>query len=494
MKKAIVIGGGIGGLSIAARLLHNGFKVDLYEKNKFLGGKINCLKYSNFKFDLTASLLMMPNDYIEIFNYCNKNYKDYFSIVPLNTLYKVFYYDDTNYSFKTDLPSLCKTINSITNNDLDDSYSYFNFLSINYKRYLLAEKYFLNKPFIQSKSLFNPLTLNKAYSLHSLSSCYKDCKKYISCEKLINYILFQSMYVGISPFDSRCIYNLIPSSTQYNGLYYIRGGIYSYIEALRKLILDLGGKIHTSSNLDEIILNNNRASGIKIKNKCIYSDLVVCSSDYCYTINNLIKNKSFKTLSEDITNFEHSCSTFILYLGLNKKYPSLDVHNIFINKNFKKNLEAPFKGKLSLDPSLYIYCPSSIDTSLCPIGCETINIMLRVPNLLYKNISWSNNDIFKLENQLLDIVSKIPGLEDISSHIVFKHHLTPIDLKNIFNNYAGSAFGIGHNLSQSLIFRPQCVLSDIKDLYFTGASVHPGNGISMVLKSSKICADIINNK
>ena len=120
--------------------------------------------------------------------------------------------------------------------------------------------------------------------------------------------------------------------------------------------------------------------------------------------------------------------------------------------------------------------------------------MLRVPNLLYKNISWSNNDIFKLENQLLDIVSKIPGLEDISSHIVFKHHLTPIDLKNIFNTYAGSAFGIGHNLSQSLIFRPQCVLSDIKDLYFTGASVHPGNGISMVLKSSKICADIINNK
>ena len=161
------------------------------------------------------------------------------------------------------------------------------------------------------------------------------------------------------------------------------------------------------------------------------------------------------------------------------------INNIFINKNFRKNINSPFKGKLSPDPSLYIYCPSSIDNSLCPIGCETINIMVRVPNLLYKNISWSNDDIINLENKLLNIICKIPGLEDT---------LTPIDLKNIFNTYAGSAFGLSHNLNQSLIFRPQCMLPHIKNLYFTGGSIHPGNGISMVLKSSKICADIIKNK
>ena len=82
MKKAIVIGGGIGGLSIAARLLKDGFNVDLYEKNKSLGGKISQVKFADFKFDLTASLLMIPNDYTEIFSYCNKNYKDYFSFIP----------------------------------------------------------------------------------------------------------------------------------------------------------------------------------------------------------------------------------------------------------------------------------------------------------------------------------------------------------------------------------------------------------------------------
>ncbi|MDU2291520.1 MAG: phytoene desaturase family protein [Clostridium celatum] len=491
MKKAIIIGGGIGGLSIAARLLHKGFKVELYEKNNSIGGKTNTLKLGDFKFDLTASLLMIPNDYIDIFKYCNKDYKDYFSLIPINPLYKVFYDDGTNYSFSTSYPHLCKTINKITNNNLKDKYSYFNFLSLNYKRYLIAESHFLNEPFIKTNDFFNTYTLKEVYKLHTLKSCYSDCNNFLSSEKLINYIMFQSMYVGVSPYSSPNIYNLIPTATQYNSLYYIKGGMYSYIDSLRKLVLDLGGKINLSCPVDEILFKNNTAIGVKIKKHTIYSDLVVCSSDYCYSIDNLIKPENIKSNLEPTTKFQQSCSTFILYLALDKKYPSLNIHNIFINKNFKENLEAPFKGMLSSDPSLYIYCPSSIDSTLCPTNCETINVMVRVPNLFYNNISWTNDNIISLENKLLNIVSRIPGLEDIKSHIIFKDRLTPLDFKNIFNTTSGSAFGISHNLNQSLLFRPQCTLPNIENLYFTGASVHPGNGVSMVLKSSKICANLI---
>ena len=130
--------------------------------------------------------------------------------------------------------------------------------------------------------------------------------------------------------------------------------MYSYIEALEKLVLDLGGKIHISSPVDEIIFKDHTAIGIKVKNKRIHSDLVVCSSDYSYSINNLIKNKCVEaeSIPNSISKLEHSCSTFILYLALDKKFPSLNVHNIFINKNFRKNINSPFKGKLSPDPSL----------------------------------------------------------------------------------------------------------------------------------------------
>lgn len=494
MKKAIIIGGGIGGLSIAARLLKKGFMVDLYEKNCVVGGKTNLLKYNNFKFDLTASLVMLPNDYIEIFSYCNKDFKQYFSLEPINPIYKVFYSDKSNYTFSLNLSELCNTINNMDSNDITTSYNFFKFLSSNYKKYLLSEKYFLNNTFINKDSFLNFSTLKKLYNIHSLNSCYKDCSNHISNEKLLNYLMFQSMYVGVSPYSSPSIYNLIPTVSQFNGLYYIKGGMYSYIKALKNLILDLGGNIYTSSPVNEILFDDkNNAIGVKIKENNFFSDLVVCSSDYSYSINNLIKNKSIKRALKPIDNYEYSCSTYILYLGLNKKYPNLNIHNIYINKNFKSNLEAPFKGLLSEDPSIYIYCPSSIDDSLCPKGYETLNVILRVPNLLSKNVKWTTTTINAIDNKLLSILSSIDGLKDIKNHIVFKHHLTPKDFKYTFNTYAGSAFGISHNLSQSLFFRPQFKVPKVNNLYFTGASIHPGNGVSMVLKSSKICCDSIKN-
>lgn len=491
MKKAIVIGGGIGGLSIAARLLHKGFQVELYEKNNSIGGKTNTLKLGDFNFDLTASLIMMPKDYTDVFTDCNKNFKDYFTINPLKTLYKVFYSDGSCYNFKAYLPNLCKTIKRITGNDIKSNYGYFDFLSSNYKKHLLAEKYFLNKPFTKSFTLLNPITLNNALKLHTLTSCYDDCSKYIKNEKLLNYCLFQSMYVGVSPYISPNIYNLIPAVSQFKGLYYIQGGMYSYIKALEKLVLELGGSIYTNSPVEEILFNKNKTIGVTVKNNPILSDIVVCSSDYSYSISNLINSEKIKPIRNDIDKYKYSCSTFILYLALNKKYPTLNIHNIFINNNFKENLEAPFKGTLSKDPSIYIYCPSSVDKSLCPLGCETLNVMVRVPNLLSNDIVWNKSTIRNLGKSIFKILCSIDGLKDIKHHIVHKAYLTPEDFNNIYNTYNGSAFGISHTLNQSLIFRPQYSIPNIHNLYFTGASTHPGNGVSMVLKSSKICANSI---
>ena len=161
MKKAIVIGGGVSGLSIAARLLYKGFNVEIYEKNKHIGGKTNFLTLGDFRFDLTASLIMMPNDYIQVFTDCNKNFKDYFTIKPINTLYKVFYYDGTYYDFKTSLPQLCKTIDnisielSIPNNwhyeeiSQDEENDYYKFALKLYKNEESknAVLYFYNNPF-----------------------------------------------------------------------------------------------------------------------------------------------------------------------------------------------------------------------------------------------------------------------------------------------------------------------------------------------------------
>ncbi|MCJ7688589.1 MAG: FAD-dependent oxidoreductase, partial [Clostridiaceae bacterium] len=218
------------------------------------------------------------------------------------------------------------------------------------------------------------------------------------------------------------------------------------------------------------------------------ADIVICNADFPYAVTNLIKDKKNrgKYNEEKIYKMKYSCSTFIMYLGLKKKYPQLQVHNHFLGEYFKNNIEAAFKGKLPENPSLYIYCPSKIDETMAPKDKESINIMVRVPNLLFNEIHWDEKTIEELRKQIFKTLSSIDGLGDIEKNIIHEKYLTPKDLKDSFNSYGGAAFGLSHTLTQTNYFRPHLKLKWIKNLYFVGSSVHPGTGVSIVLLSSKL--------
>lgn len=490
-KKVAIIGAGIGGLCTAIRLLSKGYSVTIFEKSDKIGGKTNLIEEHGYKFDLTASILMLPKDYKEVFSYANKDYKDYFTLIQLDTLYRVNYSDGSFYDFSSNLPNLYKTIDKITLSDLKNRYGYLRFLSSSYKKHLLAEEYFLNKPFLNFTDFFNFKTLKEGFKTHTLTNCYSNLTSYINNEKLLNYLLFQSMYVGISPFEGPNIYNLIPTVSQVYGLYYINGGMYSYIKSLEKLIIELGGNIKLNSEVNKILIKDNSAYGVLVKNEELLFDTVVCNSDFSYTISNLIEKKYLGGKFSKVENFKHSCSTFIMYLGVKKKYNHLKVNNIYIPKNFNENINAPFHGKIPDSPPLYIYCPSSIDNSMAPSGCDSINVMMRVPNLEFKDISWDKTTIESCKKVILNTLKSIKGLEDIEDNIDYISYTNPKTFLEEYNTYAGTAFGLSHTLTQTNYFRPQCKLNNINNLYFTGASIHPGNGVSMVIKSSKICTEEI---
>lgn len=493
-KKVLIIGAGVGGLATAVRLLSKGFKVEIYEKEEKIGGRVNIIETKNFKFDLTASILMTPNIYKEIFEVANRDYEDYLEFVKLDPFYRVNYPNGERYDFWSDLPELMKTIESISSSDCG---GYLELLVFAFKKYLLSDKYFLQKPFNEFNEFFNPNTLLKVMESKTFSNTYKFISKYIEDEKLRKFILFQAMYIGISPFDGPNIYTLIPAVSQIYGLWHLKGGMYSYIKALGKLINELGGSINTDTNVEEIVIIDNKVKGVITSHGFEQGDMVVCNADFPYAMKNLIKDKTAKVQYKDekISKMKYSCSTFILYLGLDKKYKDLLVHNLYLGDDFEINIKAPFIGELSKNPSLYIYSPSVMDDSMADEGLECLNVMVRVPNLLFNNIEWNSETIDSLKNTIFNTLEKIKGLHDIKEHIVYENYLTPKDLLDSFNSYGGTAFGLSHTLTQTNYFRPSIKSSKVNNLYFVGSSVHPGSGVSIVLLSSKMVSDeIIKNK
>jgi phytoene desaturase len=492
-KKVLVVGAGIGGLATAVRLLSQGYEVTIFEKEAMIGGKIQPLKTGTFNFDLTASILMTPKVYQELFSFANRDYKDYLEFIKIDPNYRAHYEDGTLMDFSSNLADLTKALETIS---IEDSLGFIKFLTDFYERYMIADKSFFQKSFQSPADLLKPSTVWSSLKLHTLSTTYNVVSNYIENEKLRRFLCFQAMYIGISPFNGPSIYALIPAVTELYGLWHLKGGLYSYIEAMGKLINELGGLVTTDSTVEEILIAHGKAVGVKTSNKVEYGDIIVCNADFPYAVKNLIKDEKYKGkyTDEKLENLKYSCSNFIMYLGLKKKYPVLKVHNHYLGHNFKDNIEAAFEGKLPQEPPLYFYCPSAIDDSMAPYSKDCLSILVRVPNLFFHEIKWNEDTINTLRKRIFSLLSSIKGLEDIEENVEYESYLTPEDLKNRFNSYGGTAYGLSPTLMQTNYFRPHIKSEDVENLYFVGSSVHPGPGASIVLNGSKLVAeDILNN-
>lgn len=484
MKKVIVIGGGIGGLCTAIRLLNKGYDVTILEKEENVGGKVNIKIKEEARFDLTASVLMTPKSYINIFTEVGKDYRDYFEIIKIDPIYKVNYYDKVNFTYYSDLSKMVDELEEI---EEGLSVQYLTFLTKSFKKYLNVKTYFLDKPMLRKDEIINLKSIKKFLEINPFLTTDDYLRSIIKNQYLLNYLIFKSMYIGINPYENSNLYTLIPAISHIYGLWYIKGGFYNYIKSLKKLILELGGNIYTDTEVKEILTYKNKVVGVQTTRGNYKSDIIVCNADYPYAIKNLIRNKNYKKIEKK----DYSCSAFIMYLGLNKKYNELQVHNIYIGRNFKNSIQDIFKGKLPQNPSLYLYYPSKIDETISGRFNSILNVMVRVPNLKDSNIKWNKETIQKFKNTIIKELKNINGLENIENEILYESYLTPIQLKHKFYSHNGTAFGLSHKLNQTTYFRPHIKDDTIKELYYIGSSTHPGNGVSVIIDGSRILVDEI---
>ena len=479
MKKVIIIGAGLGGLATALRLLKSGFNVSIYEKSDHVGGVVHHKKSpcGQYIFDYCASIGISPIEYDKVFIDCGLDPRQYYEIIYSNEAYRAFIdsnkYVDLSYDIK-------ELLNSIQNIFPGQGDNYMRLITKSYYKYRIARQNLLSEAFITAidniKSLYSLLRLGV------LKTAANYVNNYIEDEGLANIILMQVLFIGSSPYKISNTYCMIPAVSQIDGIGYIKNGLAQYSNALSKAVLEAGGKIFTSCNVREICINGKNATGIIVNDKFISADILVANSDYQYTNNTLLQ----KPVNN--RNYKSSCGTFVLHLGIDKIYPILKLHNLFVNNNFKSEMDRVFRGQLPEDCQLYVYNPAAIDDTMCAKGKMAINVLVRVPNLTFNSITWDNSSVEYLKKICINKLSSIEGLEDIEQHIEYEDFLTPNDFLHDYNYWHGGAYGIAHTNMQSIILRPQVKSTKLNNMYFVGKSVHPGNGASIVLVGAEIAA------
>lgn len=486
-KKVAIIGAGVGGLCCGIRLAHAGYDVSIYEKEATPGGVAKYCKdeATGIQFDSFATIGIHPEQYYQVFHDVGLDPQLYFNSMKLDTLYKVFYEDGTSYSLPKNYWQDKNHFESFFGESLTH---YMNFVNRWTQKYDIANRTLLTKPLYRARQFFTTKVLKATLSLNPIPNAQHVINKYITSKKLVDLLLFQTFYMGLDPQKISNVYASIPAVTQTEGLLYVMGGMGAYISGLVQAFSDLGGHLFCNRHVEKILFKDSKAVGLQLDNEIVLADSIVSNADYNFTMKHLLPRtqQAKRTVKSSM-----SCSVFVLRLALNISFPMLSLHNLFLPSSTQREIESVSKGLLPSNPPLYLYCPSHFDPSFqnpCP---SCINIMMRVPNLCKQINTWNNDTVQKLEDLCISKLIQITGIENLRESIIAKSTSTPLDLKSNFNCWQGAAFGLAPSYLQSVMFRPQIKLKGTEQLYFVGSSIHPGNGISIVMKGAKLTAQQI---
>lgn len=488
-KKILIVGAGPGGLTAGMLLAHRGFDVHIFEKEEKAGGRNSYFEIDGFKFDIGPTFLMLKSILDEVFEECGKNSSDYLKFIKLSPMYRLYFYDK-----KLDIyDEEEKMFQVIEKYFPKNGKGFENFLKREKVRF---EKMYpcLQKSYSKFSSFFSKEFLSAIPYLSLGKSMYQELGKYFNDEDLKISFTFQSKYLGMSPWSCPAAFMIIPYIEHRFGIYHTQGGLSEISTQMARAFYEEGGKIHYLKKVKKLIIEKGKTRGIEMEDgERFFGDEVILNSDFGYSMTKLVPEGLSKKYSfEKLYNKLFSCSTFMLYLGLDKIF-DLPHHNIIFSKDYKKYIQdvADFKD-IKEDISIYVRNASITDKTLAPEGKSNLYILVPVPNNKSK-INWEEKKQ-SFRELVLKTLSKRTEFEDVEKHIITEKIITPQDWEDKFNVFLGATFNLGHNISQMLYFRPHNQFEEFENLWLVGGGTHPGSGLPTIYESGRITANLISKK
>ena len=488
MKKAIIIGSGIGGIATALRLRSMNYDVTVFENNNYPGGKLASFDLGPYRFDAGPSLLTMPHFIDELFVLFNENPRDYFNYKKKDISCKYFWDDGTKLNAYSEKSKFINEINKVLGVKESTVSTY---LLKAKRKYDLTKSMFLEQSLHKLKTYLSKdllIGLFNVFSFQINKTLNQVNELELKEPHLVQLFNRFATYNGSSPYKTPGMMTLVQHLEQEYGTYVSDKGMNNITKSLYDLALRQGIDFKFNSFVSQLLVSGKRAIGVSVGEESYSSDIVVSNMDIVPTYRNLLKNhyQPEKTLSQ-----ERSSSALIFYWGINKEFKNLDLHNIFFSNDYKKEFQSIFEKKsIFSDPTVYINITSKDVKGDAPDNCENWFVMINSPN--DSGQDWDNmidevkSNILKKINRLLNI--------DLEDYIEYEKVYTPKTIESNTQSYMGSLYGSSSNNLMSAFLRHPNFSNKILNLYFCGGSVHPGGGIPLCLLSAKIVSQLIKNK
>lgn len=464
-----VVGAGLAGLAAAARLAHAGCRIHVFERNEQPGGKMSRLEIGGFRWDMGPSLLTMPQIVRELWSEVGRRAEDDLDILPLRSTCRYRWSDgtvideDAGFWQREDVAAYLRHAKGIHDLSADA-----------FLRHAPDELPSLLTPGRLPLLRYLPRVLDPR-SLHQLnSSFFRD-------PHLVQLFDRFATYNGSSPYRTPSVFAIIAHVQAAFGGHYLRGGMFALAKALTKLADSLGAEISCGCDVTSVQREPDGRFRITLRNGRTESgfDRIICNMDAIEAparLFGLDRRRPRRTPAP-------STSGFILFLGLDRTYPSLDHHNILFSDDYPREFREMEAGLPASEPTVYIAIGSRTDPAMAPPGQEGWFVLVNAPAT--GGYDWRAGAESYAE-RVLDRIEAF-GLP-VRPHVVCRRLFTPEDFEHRDNAWRGTLYGFAsHGLSASFR-RPPMTRRDLPGVYFTGGTTHPGGGVPLVLLSGRIAA------
>lgn len=488
MATVIVVGAGIGGIAVAGRLAKAGYEVKVFEKDAAPGGRTASLQRAGYRFDTGPTLFLMPEVFAETFAALGAKMQDHLDLVRLDPTYRVHFHDGSRLDLTSNLVEMREQLDALEPGSFE---AYLRFMAEGYRHYNLSLQKFVGRNFYSIFEFFSLSNLPLLFQLKALVKHAANTRNYFKDPRLQAAFSFQNMYLGLSPYDAPATFSLLQYTELADGVWFPRGGMYKAIEALEEISTGLGAHFHYNTPVAKINVEGQRTTGVTLENgEFVPADLVVANADLPYVYGSLLPDDgSYRKLLQR----KFTSSAIMFYWGVRgEKSAQLLHHNVFLaDHKYKASFDRIFSDlTLPDEPSFYINAASRTDPTCAPTDGDSIMALVPVGHL---NEATPQDWPALEERARRTVMQRLQalGVGNLADRLVFEEKWGPPYYKNALNLEKGSAFGLSHNFLQVGFFRPHNRHAQYKNLFFAGASTHPGTGLPIVLLSARLTVERI---
>lgn len=490
LGQAVVIGAGLGGLASAMRLGAKGWQVTVLDRLDRAGGRGSSITQNGHRFDLGPTIVTVPQVFVALWAACGRDFHREVDLRPLDPFYTIRWPDGSQFDACSDTARMEAEVNRLSPRDLP---GYRRFLRDSQRRFVVGYEGMVAKPMHR---IWETLKVLPEFArLRADRSIFGLAAARVRDPRLRMALSFHPLFIGGDPMNVTSIYALVSHLEKEYGVHYAMGGVQAIADAMVRVIEDQGGAVQQNAEVDEILFQGNRATGVRLTDGTEMSaELVVSNADAGHTYTRLLRNRPRKVWTDAKVNSRRwSMGLYVWYFGTRGTrgmWPKLGHHTIAAGPRYEGLLRDIFiKGRLADDMSLYIHRPSITDPGVAPDGDDTFYVLSPVPNLGHSpSVDWQAEEPRYRAKVAAELEKLMPGFQ---SRLSASLTLTPEDFRDRYLSPFGAGFSIEPRILQSAWFRPHNVSQEAEGLYLVGAGTHPGAGLPGVISSAEVLGKLV---